>query len=59
MGNSSPNSGSMAVGGAVVVGGHAYRLEYRTSATNADGLGIAFGFGSIEVYARLKYWGDA
>ncbi|RWE62978.1 MAG: hypothetical protein EOS24_05015 [Mesorhizobium sp.] len=59
VGNSSPNSGSMAVGGAVVVGGHAYRLEYRTSATNADGLGIAFGFGSIEVYARLKYWGDA
>ncbi|TIT24397.1 MAG: hypothetical protein E5W70_03540 [Mesorhizobium sp.] len=58
-GNSSPDSGCIAVGGGGVVGGHAYRLEYRTGATRADGLGVAFGFGSIEVYARLKYWGDA
>ncbi|MER8403554.1 hypothetical protein NKH16_02180 [Mesorhizobium sp. M1307] len=58
VGNNSPNTGTMAVGGALVIGGHAYRLEYRTTATQADGLGLAFGVGSIEHYARLKYWGD-
>ncbi|MER8556148.1 hypothetical protein NKH37_29010 [Mesorhizobium sp. M1217] len=57
-GNTSPDTGCIAVGGAMVIGGHAYRLEWRTSHTHANGLGLAFGFGSIEVYARLKYWGD-
>ncbi|WP_376704675.1 hypothetical protein RQ479_07990 [Mesorhizobium sp. ISC25] len=58
VGSTAPDSGSIAVGGGPVVAGHGYRLEYRTTHTHANGLGQAFGFGSTEVYARLKYWGD-
>ncbi|MER8556516.1 hypothetical protein NKH37_30895 [Mesorhizobium sp. M1217] len=58
VGNSSPNTGCIAIGGGPVEAGKAYRLEYRTTAGATNGLGLAFGFGSIEVYARLKYWAD-
>lgn len=57
-GETAPDTSCLATGGGDVVAAHAYRLEYRTSHTHATGLGLAFGFGSSEVYARLKYWGD-
>ncbi|CAH2401316.1 hypothetical protein [Mesorhizobium ventifaucium] len=57
-GNSGPNSGGISTGGAPVVAGKAYAIQYHASGAAGNGLGTALSQG-IEVYARVKFWRTA
>jgi hypothetical protein len=54
-GNSGPNSGATSAGGAAVVAGKAFAIQYYASVAVANGLGVALSQGT-EVYARVKFW---
>ncbi|MER8689370.1 hypothetical protein [Mesorhizobium sp. M1136] len=54
--DTSPDSGSISVGGCAVVAGKTYRLEHQSSSSRADGLGVASNFSEVEIYTQIKFW---
>lgn len=54
-GNNGPSSGATSTGGAAVVAGKAFAIQYFASVAVANGLGLALSQGT-EVYARVKFW---
>lgn len=54
-GNNGPNSGAISTGGAPVVAGKAYAIQYFAGSATANGLGLALSQGT-EVYARVNFW---
>ncbi|RWP23771.1 MAG: hypothetical protein EOR01_07745 [Mesorhizobium sp.] len=57
-GNNGPNSGATSKGGAEVVAGKAFAIQYYASVAAANGLGLALSQGT-EVYARVNFWRTA
>ncbi|MER9159090.1 hypothetical protein [Mesorhizobium sp. M0778] len=53
--NNSPDTGMVSVGGAPVVAGKAYAVQYYAFAGGGSSLGLASSQGT-EVYARAKFW---
>lgn len=53
--DSSPNSGDQSIGGAAIVAGKTYAIQYYLSSSGSNRLGLA-GSQGIEVYTRAKFW---